>query len=206
MALLIDGDAMSFRAAAYGRPQQSTINFLQQQFNDPSRALVIADQSFMDRSREIFDSNYGEDALNRLEAVRRSLRGVWDQDVIRPLFAVEDFQNAKPLMQRWVMANPFVRKLYKEGRVEGYGDSYADHKKQGIGKDHYDYRLATSGLAVFNDEDGWAATTYGDELLEGDVRPTFLEQIDIFDTWIHAEFHFMNGTRDITSPSGNEWG
>lgn len=206
MALLIDGDAMSFRAAAYGRPRETTLNFLQQQFHDPSRAMVLADQSFFNRAQQMFDTNYGEEALNRLEAVRRSLRSVWDQDVIRPLFTKEDFQTARPSMQRWVMANPFVRKLYKEGRVEGYGETYIDHKKQGIGKDHYDYRLATSGFATFNDEDGWTATTYGDELLEGDDRPTFLEQVDIFDTWIHAEYHLLNGTRDITSPADNEWG
>ncbi len=206
MALLIDGDAMSFRAAAYGRPRESTINFLQQQFDDPSRAMVFANTSFLERSREIFDANYGEEAIARLEAVRRSIRRVWDQDDIRPLFGLEDIQNARPRMQRWVMANPFLRNLYKEGRIEGYGDAYIDHKKQGVGKDHYDYRLATSGFATFNDEDGWVATTYGDELLEGDERPTFAEQIDIFETWCNSTTLLMNQTRDVTSPGNNEWG
>jgi len=206
MAILIDGDAMSFRAAAYGRPQQATINFLQQQFDNPTRALNFANQAFVDRARNVFEENYGEAAMARLEAVRRSLRKTWDTDEIRPLYTVEEMQHAKPTMQRWIMANPFVRKLYKEGRVAGYGDSYIDHKKQGIGADHYDYRIATSGFATFDDENGWKATTYGDELLEGDVRPTFLEQIDIFETWCQAEGHLLHGKRDITSPEDSEWG
>lgn len=206
MALLIDGDAMSFRAAAYGRPQQATVQFLQQQFHDPSRAMLFANNSFMERSRAMFEENYGDAAMARLEAVRRSLRRTWDDDDIRPLNSVEELQNAKPVMQRWIMANPFIRKLYKEGRVVGYGDSYVDHKKQGVGEDHYDYRIAMSGLATFNDEDGWTATTYGDELLAGDVRPTFVEQTDIFATWCEAKGLLMSGKRDITSPEDNEWG
>lgn len=206
MAILIDGDAMSFRAAAYGAPSRSTVQFLQQQFQDPSRALMFANSSFVERARNMFEENYSDAALARLEAVRRSLRKTWDLDDIRPLLSVEEMQNAKPVMQRWIMANPFIRKLYKEGRVAGYGDSYIDHKKQGIGADHYDYRLAMSGFATFNDEDGWTATTYGDELLDGDVRPTFAEQIDIFQTWCEAEGHLLHGKRDITSPEDSEWG
>lgn len=206
MTVLIDGDAMSFRAAAYGRPNPATVQFLQQQFSNPSRALLVANSSFLERSRSMFDQNFGSAAMARLESVRRNLRRAWDDDDIRPLLTIEAMQAAKPQMQRWIMANPFIRKLYKEGRVSGFGDSYVDHKKQGIGADHYDYRVAMSGFATFNDEDGWTATTYGDELLEGDERPTFSEQIDIFQTWCEAEYHLLNDKRDITSPEDNEWG
>jgi hypothetical protein len=206
MAILIDGNAMSFRAAAYGRPQPATINFLQQQFNDPSRALMFANSSFLERAQNVFEENYGDAAMARLEAVRRNLRKSWDLDEIRPLRTVEEMQNAKPVMQRWLMANPFIRTQFKQGRVAGFGDSYINHKKQGVGEDHYDYRLATSGFATFDDENGWKATTYGDELLEGDTRPSFLEQIDIFDSWCHAEGHLLHGKRDVTSPEDSEWG
>jgi hypothetical protein len=206
MALLIDGDAMSFRAAAYGRPNEATVSFLQQQFNDPSRALNLANVNFLERSRGIFEENYGEAAMARLEAVRRNLQRTWDDDDIRPLHSIEELQAAKPRMQRWVMANPFVRNLFKQGRVFGYGDSYLDHKRQGVAADHYDYRLATNGFATFNDEDGWAATTYMEDLLPGDERPTFNEQIDIFDTWCHTEHHLLVGRRDVTSQEDSEWG
>lgn len=206
MAVLIDGDAMSFRAAAYGRPSDTMINFLQQQFDDPSRALNIANASFFERSRTVFEENYGAAAMARLDAVRRHMRHTWDEDDIRPLLSIEELQMAKPRMQRWVMANPYVRTLFKQGRVRGYGDSYIDHKRQGVGVDHYDFRLATNGFATFNDVDGWVATTYFDELLEGDVQPTFAEQVDIFDTWCQSEYHLLNGRRDITSPENDDWG
>jgi hypothetical protein len=206
MALLIDGDAMSFRAAAYGRPHEATVSFLQQQFEDPTRSLNIANSTFFERARSVFEENYNENAMARLEAVRRNLRRTWDDDDIRPLRSVEELQAAKPRMQRWVMANPFVRNLYKQGRVFGYGDSYIDHKRQGVGKDHYDYRLATNGFATFNDVDGYCATTYMEELLPGDTHPTFSEQIDIFDTWLQTEHHLLVGRRDVTSPEDNVWG
>lgn len=206
MAVLIDGDATSFSAALYGRPREETVRFLQQQFDDPSRAMNFASNTFLDRSRKVFEVNFSDEAMAKYEAVGRTLRKMWDLDEIRELNTVEEFQNAKPRMQRFVMANPFVRGLFKQGRVKGYGESYVDHKKQGVGDDHYDWRLARSGFATFNDEDGWVATTYGDELLEGDVRPTFLEQIDIDRSWIAAEANLLFGKRDITSVENDEWG
>ncbi len=206
MPLILDGDSRSFRAAAYGRPSERKISFLRQQFEDPSRALRFADQSFFERSRQIFEDNFSASALAKIEAVRRNLSGVWDLDEIQYLDSVEKLQNARPVMQRWIMANPFIRGLYKQGRVVGYGESYLDHAKQGVGADHYDYRLVMSGMAEYNDEDGWTATTYFDELLDEDEEPTFNEKIDIFRTWCEAEYALHTGKRDITSPEDNEWG
>lgn len=206
MAVLIDGDATSFSAALYGRPREETVRFLQQQFDDPSRAMNFANNSFVERSRKVFEVNFSDEAMAKYDAVSRSLRRIWDVDGIRELTTVEEFQNAKPTMQRFIMANPFIRSRFKEGRLAGYGDLYVDHKKQGVGEDHYDWRLARSGFATFNDEDGWVATTYGDELLEGDTRPTFLDQIDIDRTWANAEALLLFGSRDITDVENGEWG
>lgn len=206
MAVLIDGDATSFSAALYGRPREETVRFLQQQFDDPSRALNYASNSFIERSRKVFDFNFSDEMMAKYDAVKRSLRRVWDVDVITDLSTVEDFQNAKPRMQRFVMANPFIRQKFKEGRLAGYGESYVDHKKQGVGADHYDYQLARSGFATFNDEDGWVATTWATELLPGDERPGFSEQVDIDRSWVAAEAHLLFGTRDITDVENGPWG
>lgn len=206
MALLIDGDAMSFRAALYGRPAETTVNFLQQQFNDPSRALNFANNSFFDRARTMFETNFNEEAMAKYDSVRRNLHTVWDMDDIRPLLTLDAMQQAKPVMQRWLMANPFLRNLHKQGRIEAFGDSYIDHKNQGVGEDHYDYQLARSGFATFNDETEWEATTYAVELLEGDVEPTFLEKLAIDQTWAAAEIEMLFGSRDVTSPENNQWG
>lgn len=206
MSLVIDGDARSFRAAAYGRPSERKIDFLRQQFDDPSRAMIFADQNFAQRSRQIFESNFNDEAMAIRENVRRHLSGVWETDTIRYLSTLEAFQNAKPTMQRWIMANPFVRNMYKQGRVAGYGDAYLDHVKQGVGRDHYDFQLATSGMASFDDEHGWQATTFFPELLDGDEEPTFLEKVDIFKTWCEVEHALQSGTRDPTSPENNQWG
>ena len=206
MAVLIDGDAMTFRAAAYGRPSEEKIQFLNQQFTDPSRFLNIANQRYVERARTLFEDSYGDEAMARYDSVRRNLQRAWDLDDIRPLTTIEQQQAAKPRMQRWVMANPYLRGLYKQGRIAGYGDSYLDHKRQGIGPEHYDYRVAMSGFATYNDDDGWTATTYMEELLPGDETPSFGEQIDIFDTWCQAEHFLQVGRRDVTSPEDSEWG
>lgn len=206
MPLILDGDARTFRAAAYGLPSERKISFLRQQFEDPTRAMLAADQSFFERSKAIFEDNFSAQAMARIEAVRRNLSGVWETDEIQYLSDVDQLQQARPTMQRWIMANPFIRNLHKQGRVAGYGESYLNHVKQGVGADHYDWRLVMSGVAEFNEEDGWVATTYFDELLEDDQEPTFSQKIDIFRTWCEAEYALLNGQRDITSPENSEWG
>ncbi len=206
MAVLIDGDATSFSAALYGRPRQETVQFLQQQFDDPTRAMNFANSSFYERSRQVFEVKFSDEAMAKYDAVARSLNRMWDTDNIRELHTLEEFRNAKPRMQRWVMANPFIRTQFKQGRVAGYGESYIDHKQQGIGEDHYDYQLARSGFATFDDENGWTATTYAVELLDGDEAPTFSEQVDIDRTWARAEALLMFGSDDPTSPEGGKWG
>ncbi|QVD49136.1 hypothetical protein LUCX_66 [Xanthomonas phage vB_XciM_LucasX] len=206
MPIVIDGDARTFRAAAYGRPHEGTVRFLQRQFEDPSLALRVADTSFLDRARAMFDDNYGDEAMARIEAVRNRLRRSWNPNTIFRLETVEEFQQANPLMQRWVMAQPFVRQQFKRGAVSGYLGSYVDLDAKFSGKDHYDWRRAMSGMAVYDDENGWLATTYGDEELEGDEPLSFEDKLHIQDTWEMAEYYLMSGKRDITSPADDPWG
>jgi hypothetical protein len=102
-------------------------------------------------------------------------------------------------MQRVVMANPVVRQMYTQQRVEGYEGSYIDAYPGTIRDNHYDYQRVMNGLVVFNEKDDWSATTYFEELEENDNELNLFEQTDVVDSWKHLEALLKQGKDDPTS-------
>lgn len=206
MAIVRDGNAATFRAAVYSQPHRATIEFLQRRFEDPSRALNLADSNFRLRAQAAFERNFSEEALEERARIRRSLDRVWDEDRIKPLTTLADIQTARPTMQRWIMANPNLRRLYKRRAISGYGESYIDNSPNCFDASHYDFQIATNGLAVECEENGWVATTYMNELFESDSHLSFAEQLAIRDTWEATDILIASQEIDPTSPSGDPWG
>ena len=189
MAQIIHGGAAMFDAMLYGGSKQNTINFLNRQFENVSQHLSDAGKQFYQGAYDAFQKANNDYASRMLRAAGRAINNMWMTDRIQPLTDVGQLQHAMPTMQRWVMAEPGTRKLYHQQRVEGYSDTYVDMDPGRVGRDHYDYRQATSGL-LFVDETpddegnyGWHATTWAGGLREGDEGLTFADQVDIQDTW-----------------------
>ncbi len=132
----------------------------------------------------------------------KKVESMWKTDDIRPLTMIQDIQNATMLMQRWIMACPEVRTLYHNQGCEGYTGSYVDVDPGLVGDQHYDYRRAMDGLVVFDDQGDWSATTYFDELRDGDRDLLLDEQIDIQTTWEAMRYHVTRNKDDPTSMTG----
>lgn len=201
MAQVIRGGGSYFDALAYGEKHQNTQNFLRQQVESTSHYLADASNTFFQGAQAIYDSISGSEALRAAMAARRSAGSVWQKQTIRKLETIGDFQHASTTMRRWLMAEPTVRKMYKEQRIEGFEGIYTDpFEDQGAGEDHYDYRRVMDGMVVMDDDnDTWQATTYYDELLEEDRDLDILEQADIIDSWSNIVKLIRNGGDDPTS-------
>ena len=106
-------------------------------------------------------------------------------------------------MQRWIMANPDVRKLYHEQRIDGYSDTYEDIHENSIGESHYDYRRVMNGIVVDNDDEeadyGWSSVTYFEDLAEEDRELRIDEQYDILSSWHYLQRYLAVGKEDPTS-------
>lgn len=210
MAKIVDGSMHEFRIMTYGRPSERTMSFLRDQYESPTSSLARASDAFRKRVSDMYETNYGEEALAKIDRIRRQLGSIWNLDEVRELHTPEEFQCAGSTLRRFLMANPTLRRLHRQGRIEGYGSLYQDPDPHSDGKYHYDWRQVMSGMVEVNEDPNaeyeWVATTYFDELLEGDVELTHIQKEIIRDNWARQEAMLLFGQDDLTSPSNNRWG
>jgi hypothetical protein len=200
MAQILEGGSLTFDSLAYGRPHPGTQQFLTAQLDRATNYLTSAGQQFMAGVHDLYDRLSGSTAARMLRAAGRGIRSMWQLDEIRAVQTIGDFQHAPPMMQRWIMADPMLRAMYIDQRIDGYSETYVDVDPGKVGEAHYDYRRATDGLIFDNpDDDGWTATTYFEELLPDDVELTLEEQVDIQNTWAWMREVIKQGKEDPTS-------
>lgn len=199
---VVYGDG-GFDALAYGEAHPNVARFIDEQAGRLNNAISDAGRQFMGYVGGLVDRVSNAEITQRIQALTSKAASMWDRDAICTLTTLFDFQQAKSKMRRWVMAEPTVRKLYHQQRVEGYDDGqnpqYIDVEPDRIGTAHYDYRRATDGLVVFDDDGEWSSTTYFEELREGDRDLTLSEQVHISLTWERLREHLDRASFDPTS-------
>lgn len=195
---IIHGDG-GFDALAYGEPHPNVTRFIGEQVGRLNTSISNAGRGFMDYVGGLVERVTRSEISQRAQALASKVGTMFDSDTVRPLWALNEFQQAKSKMRRWVMANPEIRTLYHQQRVEGYGEAYVDLDPDRIGESHYDYRRATDGLVMFDSDDGLISTTYFEELRDGDEDLTVSQQANISLTWAMAEHHLAMKCGDPTS-------
>lgn len=196
------GAADAFDALVYPQQHPDTVRFLQNQVSNIANTLTDAGRAFMQRSREVFEQYNSSAAMRFAREVMQSVKGAFETPCIKPLWTVNEMQNASLLMQRWIMANPTVRKMYHAQRCDGYSDTYVDMAPGVIGEDHYDWRRVMDGAIVFDEDGDWKSTQYLDELIEGDRDLLHEEKVDILNTWNEMDVIIALSKDDPTSPGG----
>jgi len=201
MAQVVYGDDATFNALAFGDPHPNTIQYLTQQFHQASDDLKQLGSDIYQASLDAFNKYVSEDAVRRAKAALRHIGALWEQDNIHFICEIAQFQHAKPVMQRWIMAEPSVRTLYHANRVDGYSESYVDYQPDAVGEDHYDYRRAMDGWVVINESEGpeWHSDTFFDELLPGDEHLQIEDQVCIQETWRELCWQLSRRQDDPTS-------
>lgn len=191
-----------FDALAYGVQHPGALAYAQEKIQIASQMVTEAGRHFVDRAREMYDRHMGHEAMRRAKAIVRAAVHVFDQDVVRPLTTLGELQNAKSQMQRWIMAEPTIRKDFHAGRCDGYSDSYVDVFPGLIRERHYDYRRVMQGMVQDDEDGGWHYTTYFDDVLEGDRELDHNEQSTILNVWAIARAMHERGQDDVTSKFG----
>lgn len=205
MAQIHDGGSYGFNAAIYGRPHENTLNFLQQQVEGFSVGLTDAGQRFMAGARDVYERLSGSHAMRMMRAAGNRIKSMWQADEIRQLTTIAEFQHAPLKMQRWIMAEPTVRRAFHQQRCDGYSDSYVDMHPGDIGEAHYDHRRAMHGWVVETEDGDWKATSYYEDLLPGDPEVMILEeQHDIQWSMKAVAAHMRAGREDPVSKYGAE--
>jgi hypothetical protein len=210
MVQVVSGGVSEFNALAYQERHPSTIGFLQGQFENARSAFTEAGSRFVQGAKDLFERFNGDEALRRARALARTVKNAFQRNEIRSIFDLAGLQAANQVMQRWNMANPTLRQMYHDQRVDGYSDSYVDMHPGQIGDDHYDYRLVTNGMVLAvpkqkgEEEEGWKVTFYFEDAVEGDRHLDVSEQSDILSTWDVVEAMLKIGEDDPSNQRGGK--
>lgn len=202
MPIVIDGGATAFKTLAFGMPHQGTMNFLEHRLQRTSDYLNETGREFMARGLDIFNEYAGSEAMRLAKAAIRSVQHAFDPNVIMPLYDIGSFQQAPLSMQRWIMAEPTVRKLFHQNRCDGYSDTYVDMHPGQIGEAHLDWRVVNNGYIHETPEDEefeWQSTNYFD-VREDDVQLDLTDQNIILSAWDQLRVFVNSGKEDPTSP------
>jgi hypothetical protein len=184
------------------------MNYLQSQFDTGSAAFAGMGVGFMETARSAWERFGNSDAFRRAKAAVRMVAHMWQRDEIRSIWEMGAFQQAPLSMQRYLIANPVVREMYNEQRLDGWSETYVDMYPGKKGWGHYDYQMAVHGRVqtpAAKDEDGQDAEDFHvefffDEPVEGDRYLTLLEQHDMFKCWDAMNALIADGGEDPTSP------
>lgn len=208
---VITGGPRTFSAIAFQNQHPDNQNYFAQKLQDLRNtfgdSLNEVAGGFMANAGQLFDKFYGSDAMRAARGALRKVKSLWDRDDIRELFNITELQQAKPVMQRWNMAEPTYRKLYHQQICDGYSGSYVDMEPGVVGEAHYDYRRVTDGLMVdHEDEDGegWMMTHYIEDLKEGDADLEIEDVGSILSCWELIKMHTKKREEDPLSPLGGK--
>lgn len=159
-------------------------SWIQNQFNQGVNLLTQAGMVFRQKAEELYN-RLNDPALEaRARAFYRKAKGLCHPNAIIAFDTIPQIQAAKPLMQRYIMAEPEIRDLYHRQLCDGYSDSYVDYEPGKIGEDHYDWRRVMNGIIRDIDDDSkdskpWKAVMYCEDLHEGDMELQIDQQASI---------------------------
>lgn len=196
------GTVDSFDYLAFPNQNPANTSYIQNQLTNISDRLTGYGRTFLEASKEIYEKVNNSQALMLAKAAVRRAKGFLHPNSIMYLGELDDLRQAQPMMQRFIMAEPALRREYHKQRVDGYSDTYVDVAPGKVGEDHYDYRRVMTGV-VTEEGDGedytWKAVIYADELFEGDSELDTFQKNDILKTWDIVNM-FMAAAKDPTDP------
>jgi hypothetical protein len=188
MAIIVSSSSTGIDYALYGDKSHVVAGYVQQQLQQmPMYASAYQErmyQSLQNSYSYLTDSAVKHDIVRSLRTAGVDL----GENFIVELRTFEELQKANLTMQRWVMADPFVRQLYLDQNVDGYSDTYLNTSDKYVGERDYHYQLAMSGVPVELDN-GMTLTKFfhaEEDLRDGDRKLSHHEKIAVQRTWANA--------------------
>ena len=204
---IVPGGISAFNGTMYGAHDQGTLQFFQNQMQDFAGLSnsIYADRFARDMT--IYYERYnGYEAQQAAQLAKEYIVNINQPDLISWLSEITQIQSANKVMQRFILANPYIRGEYQNQRCDGYSNTYQDMFPGKIGENHYDYLRVVDGIVQdTKDENGgdtWSYITFLDDHMQGEPELTFRDQRAILNTWQIAELIMKQGKKDPTNQEG----
>lgn len=180
-----------FNAMLFPETTVETKEWLSEQWNRDTSMLTDLGRQFMNTATDYWNKLYDPNIQRRVRAAARSVGGMFHPNMIIDLDTISAIQGAKPVMQRYIMAEPGLRKIFHRQLCDGYSDSYVDLEPGKVGMAHYDYRRVMNNIVVpmvhEDGTEGWKVTHIVEDLREGDRELEPDEQFSILYAWEMAK-------------------
>ena len=198
---VVYGGTDAFNALVFGDSHPANTAYFQNQVSSLGNTLTGIGQQFFADAAQVYERFNGSEVMRLAKAARRAVTGLFVPNEIIQINTIGGLQQARPIMQRWVMANPVVRELWQNQGCDGYSDTYIDNAPGKIGEDHYDYRKVMDGVVVEKDNgESWGYKLYVEDELPDDKPLNSMDKIEILNTWDIAAMFIHAKGEDPTSP------
>lgn len=137
------------------------------------------------RQREI------RDELRRKRVKQRNMG-------IEALTDFNSLRNANVVTQRAIMAMPELRELFNGQDLDGYSGSYKADTR-GVGLEDYEYRKATDGMLMTDENGDGYVWHFLDDIEPGDRAWKQYEKEDILSTWDFIREQRKLSKKDFTN-------
>lgn len=197
MGLIISVPEAAMDYVMYGDNRQSITNYLSSQLSQLPTHFTEFGHRMIETVKKTY--NYLTDELlhKTLQNQTHQAGSYMDNTGISYCGSFEELQNASVSMQRWIMANPNLRRVYLDQNCDGYSGTYVNVSKDDIERSHYDYRRVMSGVPV-DKKDGFQLHYYIEDLEIGDRKPTHIEGVNILSTWETIDWLLEESKFDFT--------
>lgn len=207
MAQVFYADDDGYRALMSSGISSQAQQYLATQFNNASEYLQQS--PLFQKAVTAYEYFASGEAIRQAKSfIQNATDFFTNLDVIKPIYTLEEFQNATPYMARFIMAEPTVRTLFHQNEINGYSDIYVDNYHGSVGENHPDWCLVNNGMLKIDEEEDRIKFNYyfhdDDQYLEEMKTFTVEEQFAALDIWSTLNKLMQDETVDPTNPFGGE--
>lgn len=205
MARVIHASRDEFSALVHGLPTQNSINFIKQQAQSFAGMVGELAGTTKEMFQNVYDTVVNYDFSGLIDRVTnlKSEYALDVPDILERLESLTDLQNANLVTQRWLMANPALRRYVESGKCDGYSSSYFNYEPEYSGLEHTDYQEIVNGLRQMDEEGNSYTYHIRDSQEDPDVIELSVQSKElILRNWALCQSALVEGEQDPTSVFG----
>lgn len=198
-----EGNSLSAYARFGKLASSRTLDYLREK-KEKFRSSFVSER--MHRLFDNFDNSsrrLDEGLLaDEIRIARRREKRVYDDGHIKFLREVIDIQHSNYQMRQLIMSDTELRRLSRDGQIEGWSTVYEDRDEGKDGWRHRDYRRLNTNLYKKNDDGHYQAHHYYEK--DGADELTLTEKLDALRTIDRVKQLIRQQGEDPTSLNGGQ--
>jgi hypothetical protein len=197
---VLNGGDATFNALVYPPPDNNLLNYLQQNVEHARAAMSGISDRFVDMASNMYNKFNSNEVINAGKALLFGTETHLNHNVIYPV-SYGHLAEANYVMQRYIIAQPDVNKMYQNNTCEGFQDTYVDFEPDNEGTERMDYRNVMDGVIQYDEKGNGYIMHYTDS---NEYEPLdTLDKFSVLHTWDSVAYSIAMGI-DPTSIDDNE--